>query len=150
MSSPRHSQSTVELSPEALQAQVQAAEAASRLQQELWSNMQRVALDQMWFFLRSQIAELVFRLGVLSVGTFFGFLGYRLFLAGFVTPANMEAKGGGYALSLGQAAPGIFFALFGTIMIVVGISRLLPVPKLQQPEISYSPKTPAGSPEESL
>jgi hypothetical protein len=100
--------------------------------------MQSVQLDQLRFSLKSQYAELTFRLGVLTVGTFFGYLGYRLFLAGFVGPANLEAKGGSYALSLGQAAPGIFFALFGTVMIVVGISRLLPVPKMVQPSLEYS------------
>jgi|SRR5712692_3821884 len=119
---------------------------ANALQRELWSNMYRVYLVQTKFALKSQLAELVFRLSVLSVGTFFAYLGYRLFFAGFVGPANLEAKGGSYSVTLSQAAPGIFFALFGTIMIVFGISRLLPVPEAKQPELSLSAGSPGADP----
>ncbi len=108
-----------EVTPELLEAQERMA---TSLQRELWSNLQQAAVDQMKFSLKSQLTELIFRLAVLSVGTFFAYLGYRLFLSGFIGPANLEAKGAGYSLSLGEAAPGIFFALFGTILIVVGIS----------------------------
>lgn len=111
---------------------------ANGLQQTLWSNLRSAYEVQAKFSLRSQLTELVFRLSVLSVGTFFAYLGYRLFFAGFVGPANLEAKGGSYSVSLSQAAPGIFFALFGTIMIVFGISRLLPVPQAHEPQVSLS------------
>ena len=97
--------SVAEVTPELLEAQERMA---TSLQRELWSNLQQAAVDQMKFSLKSQLTELIFRLAVLSVGTFFAYLGYRLFLSGFIGPANLEAKGAGYSLSLGQAAPGIF------------------------------------------
>ena len=136
--------SVAEVTPELLEAQERMA---TSLQRELWSNLQRAAVDQMKFSLKSQLTELIFRLAVLSVGTFFAYLGYRLFLSGFIGPASLEAKAAGYSLSLGQAAPGIFFALFGTILIVVGISRLLPVPRAQAPEVRFSTGGTAENPE---
>src|SRR5262249_27490655 len=117
------------------------------VQQALWSNMSGAYTAQAKFALKSQLVELVFRLGVLAVGTFFAYLGYRLFFAGFVGAANLEAKGGSYSVSLSQVAPVIFVALFGTIMILAGISKLLPVPQAKEPNVSFSSGT-APTPEE--
>ena len=58
----------------------------------------------------------------LLVGLLFGYMGYRLFLAGIERPAgNLEAKSGSGTLKLSRAAPGTFFALFGAAVIAATI-----------------------------
>lgn len=52
-------------------------------------------------------------------------LGYRLFALGIETkPSRIAAAGGtSYQLTIESAAPGTFFALFGAIIVTVGIWR---------------------------
>jgi hypothetical protein len=52
------------------------------------------------------------------------FFGYRLFQSGVSTKAGeLNAKSGDKSLVLKQAAPGTFFALFGVIIISVGLFK---------------------------
>lgn len=51
-------------------------------------------------------------------GVCFAYMGYRLFLADKTKPSgDLKASGGDYALSLRGGAPGIFFSLFGAVVI---------------------------------
>lgn len=64
----------------------------------------------------------VYKIASLLVGLSFGYLGYRLFMAGIERPAGeLEASYGSETLRLGRAAPGTFFALFGAAVIAVTI-----------------------------
>lgn len=62
-------------------------------------------------------------LGILS-GLAFGYMGYRLFMAGvFEHAGNLEAVFGKEHLILKAAAPGTFFAVLGCVIIVATIWR---------------------------
>ena len=65
-----------------------------------------------------------YKIVTLLVGLSFAYMGYRLFLADKSRPAgDLEASAGKYALSLKGGAPGIFFSLFGTVLICVSILK---------------------------
>lgn len=58
----------------------------------------------------------------LLVGLLFGYMGYRLFMAGIERPAgDLEASSGSRMIKMSRAAPGTFFALFGAAVIVATI-----------------------------
>jgi hypothetical protein len=58
----------------------------------------------------------------LCAGLLFGYMGYRLFMAGIWGNAgDVETKFKDTKLVLKQAAPGTFFALFGTIIVAFTI-----------------------------
>ena len=116
---------------------------------EFWSFSHRMAIDLHQIWLKSQLIEFGYRLSVLIVGTIFAYLGYHLFLAGILDAANLEAGGHGFNLSLQKAAPGTFFALFGTAMIITGIWRLLPLPYISQPEVNVEPAVTSTTKEKS-
>ena len=64
----------------------------------------------------------VYKVSSLLVGLSFGYMGYRLFVAGVQRPAgDLEASSGSRTLKLSQAAPGTFFALFGAAVIAATI-----------------------------
>lgn len=66
----------------------------------------------------------VYKIASLIVGLLFSYMGYRLFLAGIDREAgNLEAKSGGNYLKLSGTAPGIFFALFGAVVVAVTITQ---------------------------
>ncbi|MDJ0951968.1 MAG: hypothetical protein QNJ94_23910 [Alphaproteobacteria bacterium] len=63
-----------------------------------------------------------YKVASLLVGLGFGYMGYRLFLAGIEHPAgDLEASSGSRSLKLSRAAPGTFFALFGAAVIAATI-----------------------------
>ena len=63
-----------------------------------------------------------YKVASLLVGLGFGYMGYRLFLAGIEQPAgDLEAASGSKSLKLSRAAPGTFFALFGAAVIAATI-----------------------------
>lgn len=66
---------------------------------------------------------LTYRLAILLLGGVSIFLGYRLFIKGFDQTGGsgpeMSAKAGKIDLTLKNAAPGIFFAAFGTLITIV-------------------------------
>lgn len=64
----------------------------------------------------------IYKVASLIVGLGFGYMGYRLFMAGIQGSAgDLEASSGSQALKLSRAAPGTFFALFGAAVIVATI-----------------------------
>lgn len=70
-------------------------------------------------------ALLVFyKITCLVVGLVFAYMGYRLFLEDKTKPAgSLVAGGGSNVIKLTNAAPGIFFSLFGTVLIVFSVLK---------------------------
>lgn len=67
---------------------------------------------------------LTYKLAILIAGLAFCYMGYRLFLADKTASAgDLTAQSGKYALSLRGGAPGVFFSLFGTILICFSIFK---------------------------
>jgi hypothetical protein len=63
----------------------------------------------------------VYKIASMCVGLVFGSMGYKLFMSGIWGDAGrMDAEFGDTKLIVQKAAPGTFFALFGTI--IVGFS----------------------------
>jgi hypothetical protein len=76
----------------------------------------------------SVVIVAAYKIASLLVGLGFGYMGYRLFLAGIGSPAaELEAAAGERKLRLSQAAPGIFFALFGAAVVATTIHKGLNV-----------------------
>src|SRR3990167_868577 len=64
----------------------------------------------------------MYRCLTIIVGLLIVYLGYRLFLAGVYEKAgDLRAAWGDKNLTLIQTAPGIFFALFGAVIIAVSL-----------------------------
>src|SRR6185436_15477366 len=60
----------------------------------------------------------------LLCGLTFAFFGYRLFCAGFNKAAGeMKTTYGKASLVLRDVAPGVFFALFGAVIVAISVSR---------------------------
>jgi hypothetical protein len=69
-------------------------------------------------------ATIAYRFSVVAIGLVFAFLGYRLFRLGVYEKAgDLKATWKGASLLLRQAAPGTFFALFGTSIICVALFK---------------------------
>lgn len=70
----------------------------------------------------------LFRLAVVAAGVLIIVLGYRLFLHGLAASDETDAsiEGGGFKLTLKNAAPGTSFALFGAVLISVMVIRASP------------------------
>lgn len=70
------------------------------------------------------IALTSYKLLSLIVGTIFGYLGYRLFMAGvWGNAGDVEAQFKDNKLIVKKAAPGTFFVLFGAIVICITIYK---------------------------
>ncbi|SIS56239.1 hypothetical protein [Neptunomonas antarctica] len=88
---------------------------------------------------------IIFRVAIILVGGVSIVLGYKLFVRGIFAAgsdnpgASMEAKLGGYEVSMKNAAPGTFFALFGSI--VIGAMILSSPPEVQLEQRSGLPTT---------
>lgn len=66
----------------------------------------------------------LFKALVILVGLALVFMGYRLFIKGITAPAgSFSGEVGDKKVKLVRFAPGIFFALVGTIVVVVGSTR---------------------------
>ena len=64
----------------------------------------------------------IFKITSLLAGVLFCYLGYKLFTAGIWGNAgNLEVNWNDNKLLLKKAAPGTFFALFGTAIVIVSI-----------------------------
>jgi len=59
----------------------------------------------------------------LLIGGFLCWLGYRLFEIGVSGKASLSAERGKVKFQLLNASPGIFFALFGSIVILISVSQ---------------------------
>lgn len=76
-----------------------------------------------------------YRIAALSVGALFVFFGYRLFKIGyFEKGGELQAAWGKKRFALKQTAPGIFFALFGAIVIGIGMWKPLTISRTEIPE----------------
>lgn len=70
------------------------------------------------------ICVFVYRIITVICGLAFAFLGFRLFYLGISEKAGeLEATFGDKGLILRQFAPGIYFALFGTIIVGISLYR---------------------------
>lgn len=69
--------------------------------------------------------SLVVGIGSYAVSALSIFLGYRLFLIGATGGFKFSASLEGWALDLVSAAPGLGFALFGMIIAVYALNRLI-------------------------
>ena len=73
---------------------------------------------------------MLYRLSIIATGALSIYLGYRLFLSGLfpyaIEGSSFNAEILGNTFSLQSAAPGLFFALFGVIVIVIMIVRSPP------------------------
>ncbi len=89
----------------------------------------------------------LFRLAVIGAGVLIIVLGYRLFAQGIAASASSEtaASGGGFSLTLKNAAPGTSYALFGAILISVSVIKGSPELIMGRPEL-LMPPTGAGMP----
>ena len=79
-------------------------------------NIRKAPVDTLTIIFLSAV---FFKVGSLMVGLAYGYMGYRLFLADKTKASgDFQANAGKYALSLKGGAPGIFFSLFGTAVII--------------------------------
>lgn len=70
------------------------------------------------------ISLISYKLASLAVGSFFAYMGYRLFMSGISGHAGELATGfGDGKLVLKKAAPGTFFSLFGTVIISITLYK---------------------------
>jgi len=68
------------------------------------------------------LALTLYKIASIAVGGAFAYFGYRLFLAGHLESAgSLRAEGTTVKLSLTKGAPGTFFALFGTGVIIAAM-----------------------------
>ena len=82
--------------------------------------MPESSLNNLGFWAVSIVA--MYKVASLLVGLGFGYMGYRLFLAGIERPAgDLEASVGSRTFKLSRAAPGTFFALFGAAVITATV-----------------------------
>ena len=78
----------------------------------------------------------LYKIICLFVGLAFAYMGYRLFLENKIKKAgSLEASGNGSNIKITDAAPGVFFSLFGTVLIVFSILK----------GVSYINETPVGT-----
>ena len=87
-------------------------------------------------------AFLLYKFGVITVGAFVVYLGYRLLLRGaFDNTSDLKVRWGERELTLSRAAPGSLFALFGAGVMVASLAlsrfeqvqHLPPLPDQQPP-----------------
>jgi hypothetical protein len=87
----------------------------------------------------------VYKVACLLAGIGFGYMGYRLFMAGVLQSAgDLEAALKSKTLKLSRAAPGTFFALFGAAVIAVTIFQGFDIelPGATQQALSFLPEHP--------
>lgn len=76
--------------------------------------------DDVWLML----LFISYKIACLLVGILFAYMGYRLFLADKIEPAgDLDVSSDKKRLILKKAAPGTFFALFGTVVIAFTILK---------------------------
>ena len=76
--------------------------------------------DDVWLML----LFISYKIACLLIGALFAYMGYRLFLADKVEPAgDLDVSANKKRLLLKKAAPGTFFALFGTVVIAFTILK---------------------------
>lgn len=68
------------------------------------------------------LIAVAYKIVSMCVGLFFGYMGYRLFMSSIWGNAgNLNAEFRDTKLVVKQAAPGTFFALFGTVIVAFSV-----------------------------
>ncbi len=94
------------------------------------------------------LALLAYRSLILVVGLLLAWMGYQLFLRGLVqSSGNLEVRGGkNVTVKLSKAAPGIFFALLGAVIIVYSITRIIQLSETVSPALPAVPAIDTAAP----
>ena len=109
--------------------------------------MPESSLNNLGFWAVSIVA--MYKVASLLVGLGFGYMGYRLFLAGIERSAgDLEASAGSKTFKLSRAAPGTFFALFGAAVIAATIFQGFDVELPGAAGIRSFPELPPGMSDE--
>jgi hypothetical protein len=88
------------------------------------------------------IATATYKIVSLLVGLVFCYFGYKLFLAGvWGNAGDLNAKFNNSKIVLKSAAPGTFFAFFGTIVIALTIWKGLDLEHTELKSFSEAPTT---------
>jgi hypothetical protein len=70
------------------------------------------------------VSALIYKLGLVGIGFLVIYLGYKLFVNGiYGKTGDLIANWNEYKLVLKRGAPGTFFALFGTSVVLIGILK---------------------------
>lgn len=69
------------------------------------------------------------RLGIVLVSAIGIYMGAKLFMKGVVTEQSANLKGGGWSIHLQKVGPGVFFALFGSAILIYAISSPVFIPE---------------------
>ena len=92
------------------------------------------------------IVMLIYKLYGISCGMFFGYLGYKLFMAGiFEKAGELESVFGKNHLVLKAAAPGTFFAVLGCVIIVVIVWKGVKTTRFDEHPPDAIEHTPGGA-----
>ncbi len=84
-------------------------------------------------FMQVLSALVLYRIVTIVVGLLLAYLGYRLFVLGVYEKAgDLKAVWGSHLLTLRQAAPGTFSALFGTVVISIALVRGINIDQIRQ------------------
>ena len=84
-------------------------------------------------FLRVLLVLILYRSIAIIAGVVVTYLGYKLFVLGIYQKAGeLKAGWSGKSLALRQAAPGTFFALFGTAVVVVSLWRGIDINEIKK------------------
>ena len=88
---------------------------------------------------------MLYRLSIIATGALSIYLGYRLFLSGLfpyaIEGSSFNAEILGNTFSLQSAAPGLFFGVFGVIVIVIMIVRSPPEVGVNTSESKTDPES---------
>lgn len=68
------------------------------------------------------------RLGIVLVSAIGIYMGAKLFLKGVVTEQSANLMGAGWSIHLQKVGPGIFFALFGSAILIYAVSSPVFIP----------------------
>lgn len=83
-------------------------------------------------FTQIALAITGYRVFTIIIGLVFAYLGYKLFCKGiYEQSGDLKAAWGKYTLVLRQAAPGIFFALFGVIIISISLIQGINIERIK-------------------
>lgn len=78
---------------------------------------------------KHEMILLIYRVTAILIGMLILFLGYQLFTTSVIDPDNIK----NYSFELQRILPGLVLACFGLLLIVMGITRLMPLPKMDNP-----------------
>lgn len=92
--------------------------------------MSEISTFIMWRFIE--------RIIIAFIGGFSLWMGWNLFRNGIFTMQNADFKAAGFSLKLNKVGPGIFFALFGTFILVTSVNSAMSIKTID--DFSSAPK----------